>query len=128
MQSHLILYVKDQDHSTGFYAAVLAMAPRLHVPGMTEFALGNGSILGLMPIDGIRRLLGPSLPDPARADGIPRAELYLLVDDAQAYHGRALACGAREMSPMLERNWGHRAAYSMDPDGHILAFAQNGGP
>lgn len=121
---HLILYVKQQDKSMMFYRAVLCLEPRLHVLGMTEFVLADGTILGLMPEGGIRRLLGTALPDPARGTGIPRAELYLVVEDAEAYHRRALKQGAVELSPLKRRDWGHRAAYSLDPDGHVLAFAE----
>ena len=35
----------------------------------------------------------------------------------------ALAAGAKELSPMGLRSWGHLAAYCLDPDGHVLAFA-----
>lgn len=121
--SHFILYVADQERSAAFYAAALAATPRLHAPGMTEFALPGGGILGLMPERGIRQLLGPALPDPARGRGVPRAELYLVVRDPEACHARALAAGARELSPLLPRDWGHTTAYSLDPDGHVLAFA-----
>lgn len=121
--SHFIFYVADQERSTAFYAQVLGMAPRLHVPGMTEFALPGGGVLGLMPIEGIRKLLGAALPDPGAAGATPRAELYLVLPEAGACHARALAAGARELSPMLARAWGHVAAYCLDPDGHVLAFA-----
>jgi uncharacterized protein len=121
--THTILYVQDQDASTTFYSSVLNLAPDLHVPGMTEFRLSDTAILGLMPIDGIRRLLGSAIPDPAEGTGIPRVELYVRVGDPDSYHRRALAEGARELSPMAERDWGDRAAYSMDRDGHVLAFA-----
>lgn len=121
--SHFILYVADQERSTAFYALVLGIEPRLQVPGMTEFALPGGGVLGLMPVEGIRNLLGAALPDPSTARGIPRAELYLILPEPTACHARALAAGARELSPMLARPWGHVAAYSLDPDGHVLAFA-----
>jgi uncharacterized protein len=121
---HLILYVRDQRASADFYAAVLGGAPVLDVPGMTEFRLSADAVLGLMPASGARRLLGPSSPDPTRAGDAPRAELYLVVRDPGAYHTRALARGARELSPLLPRDWGHRAAYALDPDGHVLAFAE----
>ena len=121
--AHLILYVADQEASTAFYAAALGTPPTLHVPGMTEFALGGGAVLGLMPAAGISRLLDGALPDPAAGDGIPRAELYLRVPDPAARHAAALAAGARELSPLLPRDWGDVAAYSLDPDGHVLAFA-----
>lgn len=123
MTSHFIFYVQDQAASTAFYTRVLAQQPTLFVPGMTEFHLGEQAVLGLMPVAGVRRLLGAAIPDPAVAAGIPRAELYLLTPDPDASHRRALAAGAEELSPMAPRDWGHRAAYSLDPDGHVLAFA-----
>lgn len=122
-KAHLILYVADQAASARFYARALGRPPRLDVPGMTEFELDGGAVLGLMPESGIKRLLGEKLPDPARAAGVPRAELYLLVEDPAACHRRALENGARELSPLARRDWGHEAAYSLDPDGHVLAFA-----
>ena len=93
---------------------------------MTEFQLTHGTVLGLMPQAGIRRLLGSKLPDPATAAGIPRSELYVVVDDPAAYHRRALAAGAVELSELAPRSWGHTVAYSIDPDGHVLAFAADG--
>ena len=97
--SHFILFVADQARSTAFYAHVLGMAPQLDVPGMTEFALPGGGVLGLMP--GFHPI--------AFLDAV--------------CHARALSAGARELSPLLARDWGHVAAYSLDPDGHVLAFA-----
>jgi catechol 2,3-dioxygenase-like lactoylglutathione lyase family enzyme len=120
-----ILYVADQELSTQFYTAVFNKAPALHVPGMTEFTLNDGASLGLMPEAGIKRLLGDPLPDPAAASGIPRAELYLVVSGPDDFHSRALKAGARELSPMAKRDWGDRAAYCLDPDGHVLAFADH---
>ena len=126
MTVHTILYVADQRRSTVFYAAVLATAATLDVPGMTEFQLGAGHILGLMPEQGIRRLLGDSCPDPAGASGIPRVELYFRVTDPESMFQRAKDAGARELSPIQARGWGDRAGYLMDPDGHVLAMASGG--
>jgi catechol 2,3-dioxygenase-like lactoylglutathione lyase family enzyme len=120
---HLILYVQDQQAATAFWQAILDRPPNLDVPGMTEFSLGTQVVLGLMPEAGIRSLLGPSLPDPAAAHGIPRAEVYLVTDDAAACHARALAAGATELSSLAPRSWGDDVAYSLDPDGHVVAFA-----
>lgn len=96
MSAHFVLHVQDQSRSERFYRSVLAMDPRLSVPGMTEFDLPGGGVLGLMPEQNIRRLLGAALPDPAMANGIPRTELYLLLSDPDAFHQRALCSGARE--------------------------------
>lgn len=122
-QAEFILYVNSQATATAFWSKVLNHSPSLDVPGMTEFALSGGAVLGLMPEENIRALLGAALPDPAQARGIPRGELYLLVDDPAAFHARALAAGARELSPLARRSWGDRVAYSLDPDAHVIAFA-----
>ena len=128
-RAHFILYVADQQRSTSFYTAALAVMPHLDVPGMTEFAIGPSVVLGLMPTAAIGRLL-PDLPvataTTATATDEPaaRAELYLLVDDPVAAHQRALQAGARELSPVQARDWGHTVGYSLDPDGHVLAFAR----
>lgn len=125
-RAHFILYVRDQAASTAFFRAVLDRAPTLDVPGMSEFHLTDSSVLGLMPERGIVRLLGDAIVDPAKSEGAPRAEVYLVVDDADAYHARALAAGARELSPPSARDWGHRVGYVADPDGHVIAFATVG--
>ncbi len=123
---HLILYVRDQARSEAFYAAVLGRPPVLSVPGMSEFALAGGAVLGLMPERGIVRLLGAAIVDPALGAGAPRAELYLVDEEARAMHARALAAGARELSAWSRRDWGNEVAYVADPDGHVLAFALRG--
>lgn len=121
---HIILYVRDQQLSTQFYTAALSLEPILNVPGMTEFDLGEGVVLGLMPEAGATRLLRIETERFDTARATPRAEVYLVVDDAAAYHERAIKAGAVELSPLTARDWGHEAAYSLDPDGHVLAFAK----
>ena len=129
MEAETVLFVADQPRAAAFYAAVLAAPPRLDVPGMTEFDLAPGAVLGLMPTLGIRRLL-PGLAaaagapgDPAGLGHGPSGELYLLAADPEALLARALAAGARLVDPMAPRSWGHRAGYVLDPDGHLLVFA-----
>jgi len=124
IRAHLILYVADQARATAFYTRALGVKPRLDVPGMTELALPGGAVLGLMPSAGIRRLLGDALPLAEPGRGIPRAELYLVVAEPEPFLERAVAAGATLLSPIEPRDWGHRAGYCLDPDGHVLAFAQ----
>lgn len=123
MKAHIILYVKDQPKSSAFYREVLNQNPALDVEGMTEFNLNEDTVLGLMPEQGIKRLLGNAIQDPALANGIPRAELYLIVDEPQIFYQRAVEMGAKALSPFELRDWGDEAAYCEDLDGHILAFA-----
>ena len=123
MKAHFILYVRNQIEAAAFYSKVLMLRPSLDVPGMTEFRLSDDAVLGLMPEDGAGRLLGEPerFLETARR---PKAEVYLIVDKPAAFHARAVAAGAREISGLQDRDWGHRVAYSEDPDAHILAFAE----
>ena len=125
MKPQFILYVSNQDLSTEFYSKVLDEKPSLAVPGMTEFQLTSHAKLGLIPEEGIQRLLGSGFPPPVSGDSSAKSELYLLVNDAESFHARAIAHGARELSTFQRRDWGHSVAYSLDPDGYVLAFAQD---
>ena len=124
MRVHFILYVENQEESTRFYRSVLDLEPVLEVAGMTEFQLNESSVLGLMPETGIKKLLGPALPDPKDARGMPRAEIYLVVSHAKACYDRAMANGAKSLSELAMRDWGQQVAYCLDLDGHVLAFAE----
>ena len=124
-RAHTILYVKDQKRSCEFYSKVLMAKPMLDTPGMTEFMLGGPAVLGLMPETGIKSLLGEAIQDPTETNGIPRAELYLVVEDPTLMVERAIKEGAKELSPMQMRDWGDSVAYVQDFDGHIIAFAQS---
>ena len=123
MNAHFILYVADQMKSTEFYSAVLDRLPSLDVPGMTEFALADNAVLGLMPNSGVSRLLNIEVGNSTTTGS--RCEVYLVVDEPADYHKRALTAGACELSPLTRRDWGHSAAYSLDPDGHVIAFARS---
>ncbi len=125
-KTHFILYVHDQAVSRAFYETVLGQQPALDVPGMTEFIIRPDTVIGLMPEQGIARLL--SLEVGAFARGSIRGEIYLIVASPEVYHQRARAAGARELSALALRDWGDRVAYSLDSDGYILAFADHNNP
>lgn len=120
----VIHFVADQKVSAKFYADVLNIEPVLNVPGMTEFELIDGTLLGLMPVEGIKRLLGAGLAPLTTANKSLRSELYLSVDSPAEYYERAIRAGAKPLSKLKMRDWGDEAAYTLDPDGHILAFAR----
>lgn len=119
----IILYVADQKRSTQFYETILLKKPLLDVPGMTEFQISNSFLLGLMPESGIAKILGNKTIHPESGNGIPRCELYLIVDGPQEALQLALSAGAKEISQAEMRSWGDTVAYCSDPDGHIIAFA-----
>ena len=123
-KTHFILYVKDQARSAEFYARVLDRQPSVNARGITKFTLSETCVLGLIPEAGVKGLLGSRLPNPAHASGIPRSEVYLYVENPSVFHRRVIEAGGYELSELAEREWGDRAAYCLDLDGHVLAFAE----
>ncbi len=119
-----ILYVADQKRSKEFYEQLLQIKPSLDVPGMTEFFLSENVKLGLMPEDGISKIISDRLPHPSNANGVPRCELYLKVKNAEQYLKRGLELGGKEISKFQIRDWGDSVGYISDLDGHIIAFAE----
>ncbi|MCC6753140.1 MAG: lactoylglutathione lyase [Saprospiraceae bacterium] len=118
-----ILYVENRQLSSEFYSKLMERTPELDVPGMTEFRLSEGVVLGLMPNSGIARILAPVCPHPVAGTGIPRCELYFRVQDADRATGFAVSCGAALVQGAQDRDWGDRVGYVADPDGHIIALA-----
>lgn len=123
-QFEIILYVSNQEKSKQFYSEILKQLPSLDVPGMTEFSLADNLKLGLMPNDGIAKIVTPVLPHPSSGNGIPRCELYLLVDDLEEIVELAVKLGAKKVSEISARDWGDRVGYISDFDGHVIAFAE----
>lgn len=124
MKIEFILYVEDQNRSKEFYAQLLAISPSLDVPGMTEFILSPNCKLGIMPNSGIQKILNNQTPNPQLGQGIPRCELYLLVDKPEEYLNRGIQNGALMVSEFQPRDWGDEVGYLADPDGHIIALAK----
>ncbi len=119
-----ILYVSNQSISKTFYENLFQIKPSLDIPGMTEFQLSKNVKLGLMPENGIAKILRSALPHPCEGNGIPRCELYLKVTGASNYIKRSLANGALIISELQPRDWGDTVGYIADPDGHVIAFAE----
>lgn len=124
METEIILYVSDLQKSKCFYSATFGKNPDLDVEGMVEFQLHPGIKLGLMPENGIARIICPATPHPSIGKGIPRCELYLKDPVAFNYYNNSLKAGALIISEPSPRSWGDMVAYVADPDGHILAFAK----
>ncbi len=119
-----ILYVADQRKSTAFYGHLFQLEPSLNVPGMTEFELSSCVKLGLMPENGIAKILTDKMPHPNQGTGVPRCELYLKVEKANEYLQRGIQFGGKEISKLSDRDWGDKVGYISDLDGHVIAFAE----
>ena len=122
-QLEFILYVSNQEKSRDFYQILLQQKPSLDVSGMTEFTLNDFVKIGLMPNEGIAKIITPKLPHPTSGIGIPRCELYLQVDNIESIFEEAKQAGAKEISPITLRDWGDYVGYISDFDGHVIALA-----
>ncbi|MES2587705.1 MAG: VOC family protein [Bacteroidota bacterium] len=122
--TEIILYVENQAKSRDFYSKLFGLEPVLDVPGMTEFLLSSNLKLGLMPNEGINTILKDKMPHPKLGTGIPRCELYLLVENIETVFEQALKTDAILISPILDRDWGDKVCYFSDLDGHVIAFAE----
>ncbi len=123
-QAEIILYVNDQQKSTALYQHILRKEADLNVPGMTEFILNDFCKLGLMPNDGIAKIITPQLPHPNLGNGIPRCELYFLVENVEDEFEIIQNLGVNIISAIEPRDWGDAAFYFSDLDGHVIALAQ----
>jgi len=119
-----IIYVSDQEKSKEFYEQLFQIKPCLDVPGMTEFLLSDSVKLGIMPENGIAKILSNKMPHPNLGSRIPRCELYLKVKNADVFINRGILIGAPEISKLQIRDWGDKVGYISDLDGHIIAFAE----
>lgn len=124
LSSEFILYVDNQEVSSRFYEALFRTKPILEVPGMTEFILSETLKIGLMPNNGIAKIITPTTVHPEKGNGIPRCELYFYVENIELEYQNALQAGAKIISGIENRNWGDRVCYFADLDGHIIAFAE----
>ncbi len=122
-QCEFILYVSNQEQSKLFYQILFNQEPTLDVPGMTEFTLNTFTKIGLMPNDGIAKIISPTLPHPELGNGIPRCELYLTIQNLEDNFERILKAGAKLTSPISARDWGDTVGYIADFDGHVIALA-----
>jgi len=117
----LILCVRDRARMTAFYLRVLEWRQVVDVPVYAELRSPDGLRLGLYAEDGFGRNLGVV---PEASPPITRTELYLQCEDLPAVIERAVAAGARPLSPLGPRDWGDEAAYFADPEGNVVVFAR----
>lgn len=120
----VILAVDDLARASAFYRAVLGWDVVVDVPVYLELAGPGGIRLGVYRTEGFARNVGV-VPAGAAPGAISRCELYLRCDDPAAVIERAIAAGARLLSPLAPRDWGDLAGYVADPDGNVVVFARS---
>jgi len=118
----ITLEVGKLDEAVAFYATLLGHDGRRH-PGARHYFDCGGVILAILD-----PTQGGLTPTPA-----PKS-LYFAVNDLDAVHARARELGAlapykvhgQPAAEPLQRPWGERSFYVVDPWGNDLCFVENG--
>ena len=117
---YVIIYVSDLERSSAFYRDVVGLPFKLTGAGYAEFAT-EGTKFGLFDRAGLPALIGKE--GEAGAAG-PPGEVAFIVEDVDAEARRLRAASATILSGPADRPWGHRTVHVLDPDGHVVEFAQ----
>jgi uncharacterized glyoxalase superfamily protein PhnB len=84
-----------------------------------QLRFGNGMImLGSAGDDHFGRFQKP----PREVGGVGTSSAYVIVDDADAHHARAVAAGAEVVLALVDQDYGGRGYSCRDPEGHVWSF------
>jgi catechol 2,3-dioxygenase-like lactoylglutathione lyase family enzyme len=116
------LEVADLEGATDLYRDLLDIEGKRH-PGSRHYFDCGGVILAVLDVS-----QGGMIPTPG-----PKS-LYFAVDDLDAVHDRASRLGVlapyqvhgQPAGEVLDRPWGERSFYVVDPWGNDLCFCQDG--
>jgi lactoylglutathione lyase len=115
---HVILYVADLDRSTAFYRDMIGLDVKFSEAGYVEFAT-EGTKFGLYERDRLPGLIGRG---PA-ATGLG-GEVLFLEPNVDREAERLADAGVPILFGPVDRPWGQRTVHVLDPDGHVVEFAQ----
>jgi PhnB protein len=85
---------------------------------VTHATLGIGELL--IMVHGVTAHLASRAPD---LDGSSPVVIYLYLEGVDAVVERAVAAGARVLTPLADQFWGDRMARIVDPAGHVWNLA-----
>ena len=84
-----------------------------------QLVFGNGMImLGSARDDDFGRLQKP----PSSLGGVGSQSPYIIVEDADRHHARAVAAGAEIVMEIKDQDYGGRGYSCRDPEGHLWSF------
>ena len=100
--------------SRAFYESLLGIDADDTVPSRLYFHCGEVIVA---VIDWKVDASGPLRPTPD--------DMYFATNELDAVHQRAVAAGARRISPIETQPWNERSFYCLDPDGNRLCFVDD---
>ncbi len=106
----------------GFEATLVVPGEEEGIIAHAQLMLGNGMIMlgsaGTHPGSAFDEVMRP----PSELDGHCTQGAYVIVDDADAHHERALAAGAEILLELEDQGYGGRGYTCRDPQGHVWSF------
>jgi PhnB protein len=116
-----MIAVESVDGARDFYVDKLGFQ---HVMGMVG---KDGQLDFVTVVLGGARVMFSRAPgtDTARRQGKQPVEIYLQVDDVDAYHDRVKKNGVRISDPLTLQWWGDRTFKVLDPNGYEIWFYTN---
>jgi lactoylglutathione lyase len=115
---YVIFYVKDLEGSIAFYRDVVGLPFKFAESGYAEF-ITEGAKFALYEKARLPGLIGREA-----SGGGPSAEVAFVVEDVDAEARRLGKLKIEILSGPVDRPWGHRTLHFLDPDGHVVEFAQ----
>lgn len=110
-------YAADLEAAEAWYAEVLGIDAYYHVPGYTEFRVGDHQHeLGI---------IDARYAPPSRTDGLGGEIVFWHVDDVEGSLARLLELGATPHAELTERGPGFVTASVVDPFGNVLGIMYN---
>ena len=117
-----MLWVESIERSVEYYQQSLGFDLQFAMNG------DGGAMLHASVINGdVALMLGYKSETPGAVPGFHGggAELYITLDDVDAYYDSVRAAGAAISQELADQYWGDRTFTVTDPDGYVLTFAQN---
>lgn len=114
-----MITVPSVDETRAFYVDKLGFQHQMAVVGkdgaldFCNLVLGESSVMFSRP--------GPDL-DAGRPTGGQAVELYIPVDDVDAFHEEVAARGVKVDEPLTDQWWGDRTFKVTDPNGYRIWF------
>jgi len=119
------LRYKDAPAAIDWLCRAFGFERHLVVPGdghtiaHAQLTFGNGMImLGSARADEFGRLQ----KTPAEVGGVGTGSPYVVVDDPDAHHAKAVAAGAKVVIELKTEDYGGRGYSCLDPEGHLWSF------
>ncbi|MCA8940628.1 MAG: VOC family protein [Planctomycetes bacterium] len=121
----VILACNDVEAMCAFYRRVLGWRQVVDEEVFKQLRSDFGMDLGLYSRAGYASNIGGRTPQALAASALSSTELYFIVEDLTAACALANQAGAELLAEATAKPWGDSVTYYRDPEGNVLALAQN---